>query len=193
MSPSSKLLLQRTDEAKLGAPAYVVLGMVGLGARSGYEIKRMVDLSIRFFWTISQAQIYPSLELLEQAELVQGRSEPQGRRPRRVFEITEKGESALRDWLIRQEPMPFELRDVGLLKLFFADALARPDALALLHAVRRRSEERVATLRAIAPTAELADEEGNAHPLLTLRIGIAFHQAMIDVCEDFEPKLEPPA
>jgi PadR family transcriptional regulator, regulatory protein AphA len=193
MSPSDKGGSPGAVAPELGAPAYVVLGMVGLGARSGYEVKRMVDISIRFFWTISQAQIYPSLKLLEQAELVQGRSEPRGRRPRRAVEITERGEIALRDWLIRREPMPFELRDIGLLKLFFADALARPDALALLRAVKRRSEERVATLRAIEPTAELAENEGSAHPLLTLRMGIAFHQAMIDVCEDFEPKLEPPA
>src|SRR5207244_4313752 len=124
-----------TSEPALGAPAYVVLGMLRLGARSGYEIKQAVELSIRFFWTISQAQIYPSLELLERAGLVHGRSEPQGRRPRRVFEITQAGEAALEDWLRSEEPMPFELRDIGLLKLFFADALDRNDALALLVAV----------------------------------------------------------
>src|SRR6266550_6847636 len=139
------------NRSELGAPAYVVLGMLRLGARSGYEIKQAVELSIRFFWTISQAQIYPSLELLERAGLVRGRSEPQGRRPRRVFEITQAGEAALEDWLRSEEPMPFELRDIGLLKLFFADALDRNDALALLVAVKRRSEERVAALRAIAP------------------------------------------
>jgi hypothetical protein len=76
----------------LGAPAYVVLGMVRLGARSGYEIKQMVELPIRFFWTISQVQIYPSLERLESAGLVKGRSEPQGKRPKRVYEITPRGE-----------------------------------------------------------------------------------------------------
>jgi DNA-binding PadR family transcriptional regulator len=70
---------------ELGAPAYVVLGMVHLGARSGYEIKQAVENSIRFFWTISQAQIYPSLQLLESAGLITGRADPQGRRPRRVF------------------------------------------------------------------------------------------------------------
>ena len=56
------------DPSELGAPAYVVLGMVRLGARSGYEIKQAVEMSIRFFWTISQVQIYPSLKRLERAE-----------------------------------------------------------------------------------------------------------------------------
>jgi DNA-binding PadR family transcriptional regulator len=65
----------------LGPPAYVILGMVHLGAQSGYEIKRMVELSTRFFWTISQAQIYPSLQRLGRAGLVTGRADPQAGGP----------------------------------------------------------------------------------------------------------------
>jgi PadR family transcriptional regulator AphA len=173
----------------LSAPAYVVLGMVGLGARSGYEIKQAVELSIRFFWTISQAQIYPSLELLERRGLIRGRSEPRGRRPRRVYELTAEGERELRDWLAREEPMPFELRDLGLVKLFFADALDRPAALALLGTIRERSRQRVETLQQIEPAAEQAAADGNLHPLLTLRMGLAFHQAMVDVSDEFEVRL----
>ena len=80
-----------TTAPDLGTPAYVVLGMIVIGARTGYEIKQMVEQSTRFFWTISQAQIYPSLGQLEQAGLVAGREDPQGRRRRRVFEITAAG------------------------------------------------------------------------------------------------------
>ena len=174
---------------ELSAPDYVVLGMVRLGARSGYEIKLTVEQSIRFFWTISQAQIYPSLARLESAGLIVGRADPRGNRPRRTFEITARGEAALEDWLRTQAPMPFELRDVGLLKLFFADALDQRDASTLLSAVRERSEQRIRTLREIEPDAVEVERHGNAFPLLTLRIGIAFHQAMVDTCEEFERTL----
>ena len=171
---------------ELGAPAYVVLGMVHLGARSGYEIKQAVENSIRFFWTISQAQIYPSLRLLESAGLITGRADPQGRRLRRVFEITQAGEAALRDWLTSDEPMLFELRDTGLLKIFFADALDPGQAVTLLRALRQRSADRVRTLRAIEPAARAAQADGNLYPGLTLQLGIAYHQAITDVCADFE-------
>jgi PadR family transcriptional regulator, regulatory protein AphA len=173
----------------LSPPAYVVLGMVRLGARSGYEIKQAVELSIRFFWTISQAQIYPSLERLERAGLLDGRSDPRGKRPRRVYDITADGERVLTQWLRRAEPIPFELRDIGLVKLFFADALDSADALVLVQAVRQRSGDRVAGLREIEPAALHAEKHGDVYPLLTLRMGIAFHRAMIDVCEEFEQKL----
>src|ERR1700747_2516078 len=111
---------------------YVVLGMTGLGARSGYEIKQTVELSIRFFWTISPAQVYPSLAKLEREGLLTGRDEPQGNRPRRVYERTRAGSRALREWMRRSEPIPFELRDLAMVKLFFADALQPGDAAQLL-------------------------------------------------------------
>ena len=165
---------------------YVVLGMVGLGRRSGYQIKQAVELSIRFFWTISPAQIYPSLARLERAGLLRGRDEPQGRRRRRVYELTAVGSTALAQWLRGTEPIPFELRDIGMVKLFFADALTPSEAAGLLTAVRQRSEQRLAMLRAIQPEAEAAERQGQVYPPLTLELGIAFHQAMVDVCERFE-------
>jgi PadR family transcriptional regulator, regulatory protein AphA len=172
--------------ANLTSSDYVVLGMVGLGARSGYEITQTVALSIRFFWTISPAQVYPSLTKLEQAGLLRGRDEPQGNRPRRVYELTEAGSEGFHEWLRRLEPVPFELRDIAMVELFFADALEPADARQLLEKVKARSQERVTTLQAIRSAADAASQDGYAHPLLTLELGIAFHQAMLDVCKRFE-------
>jgi DNA-binding PadR family transcriptional regulator len=173
----------------LASPDYLVLGMVRLGARSGYEIKQTVELSLRFFWTISHAQIYPSLERLERAQLIKGKAEALGKRRRRTFTITKAGEAVLRKWLRQSGPIPFELRDIGLVKLFFADALDQDDALVLLAAVKRRSEERVAMLRSIEPAAHASEQEGNIYPMLTLQMGIVFHQAMLGVCSDFEQRV----
>ena len=62
---------------------YVILGMLALGARTGYEIKNVVDRSTRFFWAASYGQIYPELRRLEAAGLVEGKSSPTGGRKRR--------------------------------------------------------------------------------------------------------------
>jgi hypothetical protein len=82
--------------------------------------------------------------------------------------------------------MPFELRDIAMVKLFFADALESADARQLLAQIKSRSAERVVTLEAIRPGAEEAARAGSTHPLLTLELGIAFHQAMLEVCRRFE-------
>jgi DNA-binding PadR family transcriptional regulator len=176
----------------LTTPDFVVLGMIWRGARTGYEIKKSVATSIRFFWTISEAQIYPSLERLERAGLVASEAAPNGRRRRTVLELTPAGRQVLHDWLVRPEPMPFELRDVALVRLFFADSLSRAEAGALLDAIKRRSQARISALLAIQPAASAADAAGG-HPSLTLRMGVAFHQAMIDVCNAFEQEVAPPS
>ena len=62
----------------LSTTAYVILGMLRLGAESGYDIKKAVEVSTRFFWTISEAQIYPTLALLDEQGLIDGRDAPQG-------------------------------------------------------------------------------------------------------------------
>jgi PadR family transcriptional regulator, regulatory protein AphA len=177
------MMIDWASQDVLSPSAYVILGMIWLGRRSGYEIKQAVQLSIRFFWTISQAQIYPTLEQLEQSKLVQGHDEPQGRRPRRVYDLTPAGEATLEQWLVNDEPLSYELRDTGLLKIFFADLLDRDAALALIDKIQRRSREHVAQLRAIQPAGEtLADDVGYSFPLITLRLGIAYHQAIADEC-----------
>ena len=63
---------------ELSATAYVILGMVSREARSGYEIKALVDETTRFFWAASYGQIYPELKRLSAAGLVEGSDAPRG-------------------------------------------------------------------------------------------------------------------
>src|SRR5437588_784579 len=54
----------------------VVLGMLRMGKRTGYEIKQLVDVSTRFFWAASYGQIYPELKRLDAQGLVVGTPQP---------------------------------------------------------------------------------------------------------------------
>ena len=96
--------------------------MLALGNRTAYEIKQVVDVSTRHFWAASYGQIYPELKRLEDRGLVRGRPEPWGARPRTAYELTEAGEAALQDWLASDEELVDEVRDEGMLKLFFSDS-----------------------------------------------------------------------
>ena len=42
---------------ELSPTAYVILGMLRLGKRTGYDMKQLVDRSTRFFWAASYGQI----------------------------------------------------------------------------------------------------------------------------------------
>src|SRR5918995_2747216 len=110
---------------ELSSTAYVILGLLRKGEKSGYEIKSIVDRSVRFFWTASYGQIYPELRKLAEAGLIEGKATPQRGRKRTVYRLTAEGRRELRRWL-DEPPELFELRDEGLLKLFFSGA--KPDA-----------------------------------------------------------------
>ena len=68
---------------KTTAVTPVVLGLLSLGPRSGYDIKTVVDRSTRFFWAASYGQIYPELRRLEDEGLIEGEDASNGARGRR--------------------------------------------------------------------------------------------------------------
>jgi len=162
---------------ELSSTAYVILGMLGWRPMSGYEIKALVDKSTRFFWAASYGQIYPELRRLTEAGLIEGKASPQGGRKRNVYRLTPAGRRELRAWL-HTDPEVFELRDEGLLKLFFSDAVDGESAAATLDAKRRQHQEMVERLKAIQAGGK---PDGYAH--LVLRYGIEFNEWTAGWCE----------
>ncbi len=116
--------------------ARVILGLLAWGPHTGYEIKRITDRSTRFFWGASYGQIYPELRRLEERGLVRAREEPRGRVRRRVYALTPGGRDALGTWLSEATDV-FEIRDEGLLRLFFAELVERDELDAI---VERRAQ-----------------------------------------------------
>ncbi len=170
---------------QLSATAYVILGMILKKPRSGYEIKAAVDGSTRFFWAASYGQIYPELKRLSEAGLVTGVEAPTGGRRRTVYEITADGKEELKAWL-RQPPVTYEMREEGLLKLFFADALPPRDAVETLRAMRAHRLEVAAELHTMEPTTR---EKGDPFPLIVLQGGIEFTEWFADWCERMEAQI----
>lgn len=169
----------------LSATAYVILGMLCDGPKSGYEIKALVDNSTRFFWAASYGQIYPELKRLAEAGLVVGSEEPTGGRRRTVYEITADGEQELQAWL-RRPPETFELRDEGLLKLFFAEAVDPAEALEIVRGMREYHEAVTGRLRALETTKEKAS---STYPLIVLRAGIESFEWYTDWCRKLEAEV----
>ena len=170
---------------QLSPTAYVILGMVSKEARSGYEIKAVVDNSTRFFWAASYGQIYPELKRLSEAGLVAGSEAPTGGRRRTVYEITADGEAELKAWL-RQPPATYEMREEGLLKLFFASVLPPEEAVEIVRAMRSHRLEVAAQLRAMEPSAVKKEDP---YPLTVLRGGIEFTEWFADWCQRMEEQI----
>jgi len=157
----------------------VILGLLSNGPRSGYEIKATVDRSTRYFWAASYGQIYPELRRLEQEGLIEGEDAPNGARARRVYRLTDAGLEGLEAWL-RGRDVTVELRDESLLRLFFADALPRDEALGLIEGRRRGFRHVLEQLRAI----DARPGEDPPFVDLVLRWGIAYTEWETRWCEE---------
>lgn len=171
---------------ELSPTAKVILGVLGMGPRSGYEIKTLVDRSTRFFWAASYGQIYPELRRLAEAGLVEGTDSPTGGRKRTVYRLTETGEQILHRWL-GTPPEIYEMRHEGMLKLFFADALEPAERVGRLREMQALHRDKVAALREIEPA---ASEFPDSSPYQVLRFGIEFNEWVVEWCERAAEELE---
>ena len=163
--------------SKLGPSAYLVLGFIAeLGPSTPYDLKRAVSKSIAYFWDFPHSQLYVEPGRLASMGLLSEYQEPHGRR-RRLFTITETGREELQRWLdepTREHP---EVRDLGLLKLYFS-GLTSPAR------IRRLAEEQIALHRErLAEYDSLAEEMAEFERLrphqVPIRMGYLFEQAVI--------------
>src|SRR4051794_26996301 len=177
----------KAQDHLVGNAGAAVLGMIALGARAGYEIKRAGERSLRFFWALGPPQIYAELKRLEASGLIAGADDARGQRPRRTFELTAAGRRALHAWLTRADADPLELRDPEMLRVFFADALAPEELRAQVARMRERAEQTIARFeREIVPAAERTAEHGHAYPREVARFGLELQRLMLDWCERLE-------
>ena len=165
--------------------SYLVLGLLAReGPSTPYDLKAHVEATLGNFWSFQHTLLYTTPPALAASGLVKETRE-QGGRHRRLFEITEAGREALSSWLDEPSTAPSELRDLGLLQLFFAD-MGSPEArqrianrqLALhrakLDAYQHDDEEAARPRRSGPPPATVERWRGE-----TLRMGILYEQAAI--------------
>jgi len=170
---------------------YTVLGVLTLGPKSGYDIKKFIERSVGNFWRESYGQIYPTLKRLDTEGLVSHEVEGQQGRPDRfVYRITREGRQELREWLV--QPVEVEIpRHELLLKLFFGTQV--PTDANLEHIAQYRGEvetwidqlkEGDRLLRE-----KYGDTEQGVYWLLTVRQGILVNEALEKWCKEAEVEL----
>ena len=106
---------------RLTATSFIVLGLLDqVGSASAYDLKTAVARSVGNFWSVPHSQLYREVERLSKAGYLRRRREAtSGGRPRDDYSLTNAGSAALAEWRdTPAEGLP-QLRDPGLLKLFF--------------------------------------------------------------------------
>ena len=151
---------------KLTNVSYIVLGMLELtGDATPYELKGRVAASVGDIWSVQHAQLYSEPERLAAEGLVTEEREDGGRRRKR-YAITPAGREALATWRSAPSSAFTELRDPGLLQLFFgADPVALAAVQLEIHDAKLAEyREQHEQLTHAAPTGvRLALEAGIGH------------------------------
>ena len=137
--------------------SYAVLGLLSVRRSwTTYELAKQVQRSLKWFWPRAERKLYDEPKALVAEGLATARQEYTGQRPKTVYEITDEGREALRDWLAQPSAPPateFE----GLLKVFFADAGSLEQLDATLALVEETSVGRLLELRGMAEQALAGD------------------------------------
>lgn len=169
-------------ERDLPMSSYVILGLVAsCGPQTPYEMKKLADVSVGYFWDFPRAQLYVDPERLERLGLLAEEREAAGRR-RRTYSITAQGVAALRQWLNEPATREVEMRDTGLLKLYFGALLDQEGVVALAQREAALHQRRLATYEVIR--AQLERDPTQAFGLATVQMGLSYEELSVSFWEN---------
>ncbi|MER5728806.1 PadR family transcriptional regulator [Streptomyces sp. NPDC002138] len=162
-----------------------MLGLLSFpGERTGYELKKWADSSLRFFyWSPAISQIYAELRRLEDlGYAASARSGPEEVRAKRRYSITAAGRAALAGWASDTAEAGPPVLKHGLLLRVWLGHLSEPERLRALveeHLERTRGE--LDSVR--EALAQAADAPEWAFPRLVLRWSERRHLAELELAD----------
>jgi DNA-binding PadR family transcriptional regulator len=167
----------RPVDISLNPVSYVVLGFAARESPvTSYDLKQMVASSVGYFWPFPHSQLYAEPARLVSAGLLDEEVEEHGRR-RRLYRITQPGRAALREWIGEPSGDGTEVRDLGLLKLFFAASASADEVAALADHQTEVHERMLAEYDALN---DAIHDGAGEWELATLDLGRRFEQLTID-------------
>jgi DNA-binding PadR family transcriptional regulator len=136
---------------------HAILGFLAEGPLTGYDLRKIMDQSVGYFWSADQAQIYRTLTSLVAEGMVSVETLAQTERPnRRLHTIEAAGRAELDRWL--SSPLEVApLRDPFLMRLFHGERSGPAQMRQLLRERVKEAERAVAALEGVRAALELPD------------------------------------
>ena len=161
-----------------------ILGQLRKGPMSGYDLRKDVERTVAYFWAPAKTQIYATLPKLVEAGYASPTKVAQASRPDKVvYELTDRGLEALREWIAEAPLEAGHGRNVILLKLF----ISRPeDVEALLPQLAERRAEAERLLEELQELEERARPDDKPFERLTRRFGFLYAEAVLRWSEEAE-------
>lgn len=163
---------------------YVLLGLLSHEPMTGYEMKKRLDTSLRFFWGGSYGSIYPTLNQLEKEGKVTKENTSSNGREKISYSITVTGKEALKEWL-RKPAEKDELRYETLLKLFFGNETGFDGAKEHIERFEEKCKGELQILYMFAENlSHYLGEDTHKYYYLTVQFGIKTYESYLEWCKE---------
>lgn len=165
---------------------YVILGLLSESPLTGYQIKKLIDIRFRFFWSESYGQIFPALKSLCTGGLIEEtENADEKKRSRKTYRITPSGLVNLQQWLklpVERESVRLEI----LLKMYFSHLTEK--AVMLDHVLKFQEAHRqdLQILTLFENELKKIVDAGDNHPqvLRVIDFGQRVNEAYLDWCRE---------
>ena len=163
----------------------VILGLLSHEPLTGYDIKKRIDNSIRFFWKGSFGSIYPALCDMEAKGLVfrMENKNIKNRREKIEYSITETGRETLIGWL-KTSQTSNEIKYEILLKLFFGGSAGSKIAIKNINAFESDIKAELELLTIYKKNlSNVLDEQDHVYYYLTVAFGVEMYEGFLRWCK----------
>ena len=145
-----------------------LLGLLRHRESTGYDLSKMFNESLNYFWKAQMSQVYQELNKLEERGFLTSRSVVQDKSPnKRLYSITEAGIREFQSWLDENDwDNGVATRNIFLLHFFFAADRKTEDVIKILKETRARTRDRLdAMLTAVERGSEYSPKDSPRHRL----------------------------
>lgn len=180
---------------------YILLGFLNYQPMTGYDLKRLIDNTTAHFWHAYHSQIYTTLRKMEQDGLVVSVLDDSDEKlERRIYEITDQGQTLLKQWLEHSLTELPSIKDDLLVRLFFSGTKDSSGVLDELKLQRQLHRQKLQIYQLIKPEECLIQFQLNSDRvnleleskfwLMTLKHGLAYEQMYLQWLDETIAEIE---
>lgn len=160
-----------------------ILGLLTYQPMTGYDVGKLFNRSLSFFWQCQTSQIYRELNTMETLKWVSSNLEIQTTKPnKKIYTITNEGKEELIRWVSEMNiASAMTVKSEFLMKLFFFAKIDKSLAINVLSAFASACEQALAQMQSVNTQATNENEIMDAiFWEMTCDFGRTYYEACID-------------
>ena len=156
----------------------VLLGMLMKKPDTGYDIKKKMEVSTKYFFSSSQGSINPAFKRLERKGFVTSEEVITNNRLKKIYTITDSGRVSFKEWL-GSEIKVSKVKNDMLLRLFFFPYVTQQERIDLLERYLAQLGAHIIEMENVGKIPSVR-KSINEYQKATLEFGIGYYKFTYD-------------